>query len=151
MLGRHRADHVRWTPGGATTSSITVSPTATTTYTVTATDAAGATQTGTVAITVNPALACSVSPAAKTIDTGQSVTMTATCTGGTSPDTYSWSPGGATTSSITVSPTANDDLHGHGDGCDRRDGDGFVGDHGERGDCRARCRRRRRRSTRVSR
>ena len=45
VLGRYHAAHVRWTPGGATTSSITVSPTMTTTYTVTATDATGATQT----------------------------------------------------------------------------------------------------------
>ena len=37
-----------WTPGGATTSSITVSPTVTTTYSVTATDATGATQSGSV-------------------------------------------------------------------------------------------------------
>ena len=109
-------------------------PTATTTYTVTATDGPARRRRRPSTITVNPVLACTVSPASQTIHTGRSVTLTAKCTGGTPADTYSWSPGGATTPSITVSPTVDDDLHGHGDGCDRRDGDGLVGDHGEQHD-----------------
>ena len=43
-----------WTPGGATGSPATVSPTATTVYTVTVTDACGITATATKTITVNP-------------------------------------------------------------------------------------------------
>ncbi|MFN0174063.1 MAG: beta strand repeat-containing protein, partial [Saprospiraceae bacterium] len=43
-----------WTPGGATTASITVSPVLTTTYTVTVTNAAGCTGTASRTITVNP-------------------------------------------------------------------------------------------------
>jgi hypothetical protein len=41
-----------------------------------------------------------------TICTGQSATLTATVTFGVGPFTYVWSPGGQTTSSITVSPTS---------------------------------------------
>ena len=43
-----------WSPGGATTNSITVSPTSTTTYTVTATNATGCSANATSAITVTP-------------------------------------------------------------------------------------------------
>jgi gliding motility-associated-like protein len=90
-----------WSPGGATTQSITVSPASTTTYTVTYT-LAGCPGTGSGTVTVNAAPSVTVN--SPTICAGQSATLTATpSTGG---GTYSWSPGGATTQSITVSPVS---------------------------------------------
>jgi hypothetical protein len=92
-----------WTPGGATTASITVSPSATTTYTVTVTDGTtGCANSGSGTVTVNPPPAVSVNSAG--ICAGGSETLTAT-TGASSPS-YLWAPGGATTASITASPSA---------------------------------------------
>ena len=55
-------------------------------------------------ITVNPALSCTVSPAAKTIDSGQSVTIADACTA--VPRRHvRVDAGRRTTSSITVTPT----------------------------------------------
>ncbi len=83
---------------GATTASITVSPTQTTTYSVTATGSNGCTANATITVTVNPAPTPSIT-GTNTICSGNSTTLTAS--GGTS---YVWSTG-ATTASITVSPT----------------------------------------------
>jgi len=90
-----------WSPGGATTPSITVSPGATTTYTVTYT-LNGCTGTGSGTVTVNPNPTVTVNN--QTICAGQSATLTATPSAGGG--TYLWAPGGATTPSITVSPGA---------------------------------------------
>ena len=87
-----------WSPGGQTTDVINVSPATNTTYTVTVTDNNGCTATASVNVTVNPLPVINVSPA-QSICLGQSVTLTAT--GGTS---YSWSPSGNTTGTITVTP-----------------------------------------------
>lgn len=89
-----------WTPGGATTSSITVSPTSPTTYTATATNSCG-TATDDVIITITPQAAVSVSND-QSLCAGNPVTLSATGIVGN----IVWSPGGATTSSITVSPTS---------------------------------------------
>jgi large repetitive protein len=92
-----------WSPSTGLTpttgASVSASPAATTTYTVTSTGSCGS-STATATVTVNNAATLTVNSA--TICAGQSTTLTATpsTTGGT----YSWSPGGATTSSITVSP-----------------------------------------------
>jgi hypothetical protein len=83
---------------GATTASITVSPTQTTTYTVTATNGNGCTGNTTRTVTVNPLPTPSIS-GVNTICAGNNTTLSAS--GGAS---YVWSTG-ATTSSITVSPT----------------------------------------------
>jgi hypothetical protein len=92
-----------WSPGGATTASITVSPTSTTTYTVTLTDGTtGCVNSGSGTVTVNPLPTVSVN--SETICAGGSATLTAT-SDASSPG-YLWSPGGATTASITVSPSA---------------------------------------------
>jgi gliding motility-associated-like protein len=93
-----------WAPGGATTNAITVSPAGNTTYTVTYTLATTCSQTATSAITVNTVPTLTVTPTAASICKGASTTIntTANPTGGT----YAWLPGGATTSSITVSPAA---------------------------------------------
>ena len=90
-----------WSPGGATTASINVSPISTTLYSVAVAD--GATMcvnnaSGTV--TVNPLPAVGVNSA--TVCAGGSATLTATTSAGT--PSYLWSPGGATTAAITVSP-----------------------------------------------
>jgi hypothetical protein len=92
-----------WSPGGATTASITVTPASTTTYTVTVTDGTtGCVNTGSGTVTVNPLPTVSVNSA--TICTGGSATLTAT-TSASSPS-YLWSPGGATTASISVTPAS---------------------------------------------
>jgi len=62
--------------------------------------------TGTISVSSSPTLSGQVS---NTIYLGygpESVTLTASVPTGVAPYTYSWSPGGATTNSITVSPTA---------------------------------------------
>jgi hypothetical protein len=83
-----------WTPTGATTNSIVVTPSVTTIYTVT--NDCGATKT--ITITVAPIPTVSVNNA--TICAGKSATLTAS-----GANTYVWSTG-ATTNSITVSPTS---------------------------------------------
>ncbi|GAA4901410.1 hypothetical protein GCM10023311_28890 [Flaviramulus aquimarinus] len=83
---------------GATTASITVSPSATTTYTVTAFDG-GNSDDDDVIVTVNP-LPTADAGVDITICDGDSTTLTAS--GG---DTYLWSTG-ATTAIINVSPTS---------------------------------------------
>ena len=88
-----------WSPGGQTTNSITVSPATTTNYSVTYT-LSGCTASATNSVTVNPIP--TVSATSTTICSGSNATVTASSSlpGGT----YAWSPGGQTTSSITVSP-----------------------------------------------
>lgn len=89
----------QWSPGSGG-SSETVSPTTTTTYTLQYTLDGCESEEEYVTIVVNPA------PTASAVDyticAGSSVTITSTVSpaGGT----YFWTPGGATTSSITVSP-----------------------------------------------
>ena len=88
-----------WSPGGMTTQTINVTPGTTTTYTVTYT-LNGCTGTGSGTVTISPAPTLTVNNA--TICAGQQASITATpsVTGGT----YSWTPGGATTQTINVSP-----------------------------------------------
>ncbi|MBI3136369.1 MAG: T9SS type A sorting domain-containing protein [Bacteroidetes bacterium] len=92
-----------WAPGGETTSSVTVSPAVTTDYTVSYSlngcDALDAS----VLITVNTTPAVSVN--SPTICEGTSALLTATpsVAGGN----FSWSPGGETTQSISVSPLSS--------------------------------------------
>ncbi|NVO01905.1 MAG: hypothetical protein HXX09_04315, partial [Bacteroidetes bacterium] len=94
-----------WSPGGATTQTITVSPLSTTNYTCNMTTS-GVTPcpvTLTTTVTVNSTPTVTVLPA--TICLGSSTTLTATpsLAGGT----YLWAPGGQTTQSILVSPASN--------------------------------------------
>src|SRR5205814_8031545 len=90
-----------WSPGGQTTSSITVSPASTTTYTVTY-NLGGCSNTGSGTVTVNSAPTVTVN--SQTICAGQSATLTATPS--QAGETYSRSPVVQTTSSITVSPAS---------------------------------------------
>jgi PKD repeat protein len=95
---------------GATTSSISVTPTITTNYTVTGTTA-GCTNTRTLSVTVNPTPTVAVSSA--TVCRGTAANLTAS--GAT---TYSWNTG-ATTASISVTPTTttNYTVTGTSTGC----------------------------------
>lgn len=90
-----------WTPGGQTTSSINVTPSATSTYSVvyTLNGCASLSTAGTVNVAPSP----TVSIAPVTFCPGSAVTLTATAT--PSGGTYNWAPGGQTANSITVSPT----------------------------------------------
>ena len=91
-----------WSPGGATTQTINVSPTTTTTYTVTYSNGScsSAPTSGVVTVSASPSLSVNSS----TICPGASATLTATAS--PSGGTYLWTPGGATTQTLTVSPTS---------------------------------------------
>lgn len=92
-----------WSPGGQTTNSITVSPTSNSAYSVTYTlnGCTSTSYTSNVSVVTAPTLSSN----SETICSGETVTLTATPSiGGGS---YLWNPGGATTSSITVSPISN--------------------------------------------
>jgi gliding motility-associated-like protein len=88
---------------GATTAQITDSPVSTTTYTVTGTTA-GCSNTAIATVTVNPFLSVNANGAAS-ICPGGSATISALAVDGSNGSyTYSWAPGGATGSSLSVSP-----------------------------------------------
>jgi hypothetical protein len=91
-----------WSPGGQTTSSITVSPTSTTNYTVTynSSSCGSTTATGTVTVT-SAAPIVTVNNA--TVCAGSITTLSAQAS--VSGGTYSWYPDGQSTPTITVSPT----------------------------------------------
>ncbi len=102
---------------GETTAIIKVTPDVTTTYTVTAYDGTGKnSDTDDVKVTVNPLPTVDAGNNI-TINSGESTTLTAT--GAT---TYEWSTG-ATSASITVSPTATKTytVTGIKDGCEATD------------------------------
>ena len=89
-----------YTWNNGVTQGVPFTPTATQTYTVTGTSAAGCINTATVTVTVNPIPVVSAG-SNFSVCTGGSTTLTAT--GAT---TYSWTPGGMTTASVTVSPAS---------------------------------------------
>lgn len=91
-----------WSPGGATTPSITVTPSTTSTYTVTYTPPTGPVLTAHVTVTLITAATVSVNNASACQGSSATLTATSNISGGT----YNWSPGGATTQSITVSPSS---------------------------------------------
>ena len=90
-----------WSPGGATTNSITINPNTTTTYTVSYT-VSGCTSTGTGTVTVNPTPLVTVNNS--TICPGVNTTLTAS--GSPSGGTYTWAPSGITGTTLTVNPTS---------------------------------------------
>ncbi len=89
-----------WSPGSYTTSSITIMPTTATTYTVTGNNGS-CVGSLTLGITVAPKPVVSVSGSGTSVCSGTSVTLT----GAGNPTSWSWNPGGQTSSSVTVSPT----------------------------------------------
>ncbi|PKA83674.1 putative repeat protein (TIGR01451 family)/gliding motility-associated-like protein [Ulvibacter sp. MAR_2010_11] len=90
-----------WSPGGQTTQTITGLSAGT--YTVTVTDANGCTATA--STIVNPGscrdLAANASSTPVSCNGGNNGTATVGVTGGLGPFSYSWSPGGQTTQTIT--------------------------------------------------
>src|SRR4029078_1864256 len=93
------ATSYQWSTG-QTTASITVSPSSTTTYSVTGTNASGCSGVASVTVSVNALPNVTASASSASICPGGSSTLTAS--GATS---YQWSTG-ATTASITVSPSS---------------------------------------------
>jgi hypothetical protein len=92
-----------WSPGGATTAQPFVTPTETTTYTVTATT--GCNQANdSVTITVLGPLPTANAGNDVSICEGQSTTIG---TPALAEHSYSWSPGGATTAQVQVSPSVD--------------------------------------------
>jgi len=95
-----------WLPGGQTTSSITVAPLVNTTYTVNIKNGLGCTNSissATFAITVS-SCGFNVVPTSVSMCREECRDISATSTGGTPAYTYSWTPGGATGSTISVCP-----------------------------------------------
>jgi hypothetical protein len=88
---------------GATTSSITVNPLNATTYTVTVSETGGCTGIKEIDLSVHPKPTVDAG-ANSTICTGQSIILSASATGGSTPYTYAWSDGLANGASRT--PTA---------------------------------------------
>jgi autotransporter-associated beta strand protein/uncharacterized repeat protein (TIGR03803 family) len=99
-----------WSPGGATTASILVSPASTTAYTVTVTDSYGCTATSpSVTVAVNPVVTANAGPN-QSICTGCGVTIggSPTAGGGSgSGYTYNWSPATGLSSATVANPTAS--------------------------------------------
>ncbi len=90
-----------WSPGGQTTGTIVVTPTATTVYTLTTANSLGCTNTRTTSVTVTTVPSVTLSASTNSICSGTTVSLTAS--GAT---TYTWNTG-ASTSSINVTPNVN--------------------------------------------
>jgi|GEM_PF-884927 hypothetical protein len=105
--------HYTWSTG-ATTSSITVSPTSTTTYSVLVTD--GSSCSANTTFTLNVIFQPLVTPTIATICLGDSIIMSAI-----GADTYSWSPASSLSAStgttVVATPTANTTYTIVGTGC----------------------------------
>ena len=104
-----------WSPGGATTPSITVSPTTTTTYTCTVTDPSGTSCTATQTITVNPTPTVNAG-ADQTVFAGTQVTLS-----GSGATTYAWDNGVSNNTAFTPSATTTYTVTGTSNGCTATD------------------------------
>ncbi|MES2514817.1 MAG: gliding motility-associated C-terminal domain-containing protein [Bacteroidota bacterium] len=99
VLSATGATSYSWMPGGATTASISVSPTVTTTYTLTRINGSCST-TQTISLVVNANPTVTATRSTPVLCSGGTATLTG---GGAS--TYIWNPGGLVGTSVTVSPT----------------------------------------------
>jgi uncharacterized repeat protein (TIGR01451 family) len=102
-----------WSPGGATTASITVNPSAMTVYTVAVTDGVtGCGNSTTATVTVTPLTAATPLASFNDVCPGTSVTFSTTASG-TPPFSYVWRKNGTalatTTSSLTIAAVAAGD------------------------------------------
>ncbi|MFL5763603.1 MAG: PKD domain-containing protein [Bacteroidia bacterium] len=88
-----------WSPSGGTAA--TASGLAAGTYTVTVTDSKGCTVTATAVITQPTPVAASIVSTNETCDYLNNGTSTVTASGGTPAYSYSWTPGGMTTASVS--------------------------------------------------
>ena len=87
-----------WSPGGMTTSTITINPNTTTPYTVVVTDANGCFAQDNASVIVNP-LPIPDAGIDQSICFGDNATLS--CTGGS---TFDWTPGNLTGASVSVTP-----------------------------------------------
>ncbi|MTB53824.1 SdrD B-like domain-containing protein, partial [Lewinella sp. W8] len=94
-----------WSNGGGTQASATFSPATTTSYDVTITDANGCDAVVSGTINVNPNPVAEAGPDQEVCD-GESVSLTATASGGNAPYTFAWS-NGDNTATTTFVPTAS--------------------------------------------
>ncbi|MCW3078235.1 MAG: conserved repeat domain protein [Bacteroidetes bacterium] len=94
------ASSYTWNPGALTGSNVTVTPTITTTYSVSGTNTLGCTNSTTVSVTVNALPSLTITSTATAICAGNSATLT-----GNGASTYTWSPGGANTTTLLTSPS----------------------------------------------
>ncbi|MCE2847329.1 MAG: PKD domain-containing protein [Sphingobacteriales bacterium] len=110
MLVASGAEFYSWTPTQGLSSTFTdtvyASPFFSTTYTVTGTNAAGCSDIATVRVSVGQTPNVNLTTSATLICTGDSVTLTATATGGgfggQLPSTFTWSPFSITGNSVRV-------------------------------------------------
>ena len=113
---------IQWSTG-ATTTSITVSPTSTTQYWVEACDGSCCGR-DTCTVTVSPEITLECGPTPAEVCEGSSINLSATPTGGIAPYSYSWTPAGGSSQNPIVTPgssqwyycTVTDDA-----GCDAED------------------------------
>jgi gliding motility-associated-like protein len=108
------ANTYTWFPTGLTGSVIVVSPPGTIQYTVNGTNINGCTNTVAVTQSVNPSPTLSVFSSSPVICSGKTVTLTAS-----GAQSYTWLPGGATSSVLVVTPaaTTNYTVVGFGNSC----------------------------------
>ena len=100
VLSSTGASSYTWMPGGANTSSITVTPSVTTTYTLTK-QVGSCTSTQTITLVVRPTPTIVATSNPTVICGGGSATLTANGAA-----TYTWNPGAITSATAVVSPTA---------------------------------------------
>ncbi len=86
--------------GGATTSTVSITPGTTDTYTVSGSDANGCVNTDQVTVNVSPSPTIAISATSPSVCAGQGSAVLS----GTGANNYTWTPGGATTGTITVNP-----------------------------------------------
>src|SRR5690606_5759045 len=109
-------DDFSWSPAGLLDDPTSATPiangiTETTTFVVTATTSAGCSSIDSVTVIVGEILLADISQTADTICAGHTVTLTANVTGGGTPYSYLWSPGGETTAEIEVNPFVDTEYY----------------------------------------